>query len=122
MARVVATPSIVHAAGMIPKEIAEYIGRVNTGTESVSMAYMRSPTGWTEPGQRPEFDEVSYVVRGLLCAELEDGTVLHVRQGQALMAEAGQWIRYSTPQEDGAEYLAVCIPAFSPDTVHRDPA
>ncbi len=99
------------------KRIDEYVGRVNTGDSNVSIAHMHSPPGWSEPGQRPDFDEFTVVLNGALHVEHESGT-LQVRSGQAILAEKGEWIRYSTPE--GAEYVAICLPAFSPDTVHRD--
>jgi mannose-6-phosphate isomerase-like protein (cupin superfamily) len=99
--------------------IDEYIGRVNTGTEQVSVAHMRSPGGWQEPGQTPQFEEFTVVLRGMLRVEYRGG-VLEVRAGQAVIAHPGEWVRYSTPEADGAEYIAVCLPAFSPITVHRD--
>ena len=100
-----------------PKRIDEYVGRVNTGTESLSIAHMRSPAGWSEPGQRPEFDEFTLVLKGKMRMEHEGG-VLEASAGQAIIARKGEWVRYSTPE--GCEYVAICIPAFSPDTVHRD--
>ncbi|MCC6214651.1 MAG: cupin [Polyangiaceae bacterium] len=112
-------PVRVEAAGTPPKLIDEYIGRARTGEERVSVAHMRSPTGWREPGQRPEFDEFTVVLRGCLRVEHEGGA-MDVRAGQAVATQAGEWVRYSTPEEGGAEYLAVCLPAFSPVTVHRD--
>lgn len=112
-------PTRVEAAGNKPKLIDEYVGRVNTGAENVSVAHMRSPAGWVEPGQRPEFDEYTVVLRGMLRVEHESGA-FDVRPGQAVHAPAGSWVRYSTPGPDGAEYVAVCLPAFSPETVHRD--
>ena len=111
-------PSRVEAAGTKPKLIDEYVGRVNTGEDRVSVAHMRSPAGWVEPGQRPEFDEYTVVLSGRIEIE-HDGGTLSVAAGQAVLTRAGEWIRYSTPE--GAEYVAVCLPAFSPDTVHRDP-
>ncbi|BBO70993.1 hypothetical protein DSCA_49230 [Desulfosarcina alkanivorans] len=113
------TPSIIEAAGTRPKRIEEYVGRVNSGTGAVSVARMISPGGWQEPGQRPEFDEYTVVLKGLLRVESKSGT-LDVRAGEAVITHAGQWVRYSTPDPAGAEYIAVCLPAFSPDTVHRD--
>ena len=110
-------PSRVEAAGTKPKLIDEYVGRVNTGEDRVSVAHMRSPAGWVEPGQRPEFDEYTVVLSGRIDIEHEGGT-LSVAAGQAVLTRAGEWIRYSTPE--GAEYIAVCLPAFAPDTVHRD--
>lgn len=112
-------PARVTAAGNKPKLIDEYIGRVNSGTSAVSVAHMRSPSGWQEPGQTPEFDEFTVVVKGCLRVEHGQGS-LEVRAGQAVIAPAGAWVRYSTPEPDGAEYFAVCLPAFSMDTVHRD--
>jgi ethanolamine utilization protein EutQ (cupin superfamily) len=114
----ITTPTIIEAAGTPPKLIEEYVGRVNTGTVAVSIARMKSPPGWSEPGQRPEFDEYTVVLRGRLLVEHEAGT-LDVAAGEAVLARAGEWVRYSTPDE-GAVYVAVCIPAFSPETVHRD--
>ena len=112
-------PTRVPAVGSKPKTIDEYVGRVNSGTTSVSVARMRSPAGWEEPGQTPAFDEYTVVLRGMLRVESGGGT-LDVQAGQAVITRAGEWIRYSTPGPDGAEYVAVCLPAFSPDTVHRD--
>ncbi|QSB15081.1 cupin domain-containing protein [Natronosporangium hydrolyticum] len=114
-------PTRVEAAGSPPKTIEEFAGRVNTGTEAVSIARMTSPTGWREPGQRPEFDEWSLVLRGVLVVE-HDGGQLEVKAGEAVLVTAGEWVRYHTPYEGGAEYVAVCLPAFSPETVHRDAA
>jgi hypothetical protein len=114
-------PTRVAAAGNKPKLIDEYVGRVNTGAEAVSIAHMRSPGGWVEPGQAPEFDEYTLVLKGLLRVAHRDGT-LDVRAGQAVLARRGEWVRYSTPEPEGAEYVAVCLPAFSPAAVHRDPA
>ncbi len=119
MPRLIAAPSIVTAAGNKPKRIEEFAGRVNTGDAAVSVARMTSPGGWLEPGQRPEFEEVTVVLRGLLRVESDAGT-LDVRAGQAVVTAPGEWVRYSTPEPDGAEYIAVCVPAFSPATVHRD--
>ena len=102
-----------------PNLIDEYIGRVNTKTSTASVAHMRSPQGWEEPGQKPEFDEFTIVLKGMLRVEHKGGT-LEVKAGQAVIAHGGEWVRYSTPQKGGAEYIAVCIPAFSMDTVHRD--
>jgi mannose-6-phosphate isomerase-like protein (cupin superfamily) len=114
-------PTRIEAAGNKPKLIDEFIGRVNSGTAQTSVAHMRSPGGWQEPGQTPEFDEYTIVLRGMLRVEHRDG-VLDVRPGEAIIAHRGEWIRYSTPEAEGAEYIAVCVPAFSPDTVHRDDA
>ncbi len=119
MPSLIEAPSIVTAAGNKPKRIEEYAGRVNSGHAAVSVARMTSPGGWLEPGQRPDFEEVTVVLRGLLRVESEGGT-LDVRAGQAVVTRPGEWVRYSTPEADGAQYIAVCVPAFSPDTVHRD--
>ena len=112
-------PTEIAAAGNKPKLIQEYVGGVNFGTEALSVARMQSPAGWVEPGQRPQFDEYTVVLRGMLRVEHERGTI-DVRAGQAVIAHAGEWIRYSSPEAEGAEYIAVCRPAFSPATVHRD--
>jgi ethanolamine utilization protein EutQ (cupin superfamily) len=114
-------PSRIEAAGSPPKLIDEYVGRVNSGERRLSIAHMRSPEGWVEPGQRPEFDEYTLVLGGCLRVEHDHGA-LDVRAGQAVLARAGEWVRYSTPEPAGAQYVAVCLPAFSPDTVHRDAA
>jgi len=119
MPTLIAAPTRVEAAGNKPKLIDEYIGRVNSHTDSISVAHMRSPGGWQEPGQTPEFSEYTIVLRGVLRVEHRGG-VLDVRAGQAVSALPGEWVRYSTPSEDGAEYIAVCVPAFTPATVHRD--
>lgn len=113
------TPTVVEAAGNLPKRIEEYVGRVTTGHASVSVARMVSPAEWQEPGQRPEFEEVTIVLRGALKVEHEGGELI-VRAGEAVVTRPGEWIRYSTPEPGGAEYVAVCLPAFSPATVHRD--
>ena len=113
-------PTVITAAGNKPKLIHEYIGRVNSETTSLSIAQMKSPQGWVEPGQRPEFDEFTVVVKGELVVHTEDGHDLHVHVGEAIITRAGEWVQYSTPSPEGAEYFAVCLPAFSPDTVHRD--
>jgi mannose-6-phosphate isomerase-like protein (cupin superfamily) len=119
MPRLISSPTRITAAGNKPKLIDEYIGRVNSGDSALSVAHMRSPSGWVEPGQRPEFDEYTLVLKGALRVESESG-VLDVAAGQAVVTPAGEWIRYSTPGDEGAEYIAICLPAFSPDTVHRD--
>jgi mannose-6-phosphate isomerase-like protein (cupin superfamily) len=119
MPQMIEGPTRIEAAGSKPKLIDEYVGRVNTRNDDVSVAHMRSPSGWVEPGQRPEFDEYTVVLRGSLRVEFEGG-VLDVAAGQAVLTRAGEWIRYSTPHPDGAEYVAICLPAFSPHTVHRD--
>lgn len=118
--RLVENPSIIQAAGTKPKTIREYAGRVNSGHRSVSVAHMTSPEGWEEPGQRPEFEEITVVLRGMLRVEY-DGGALDVREGQMVVTEPGEWIRYRTPDPGGADYIAVCLPAFSPETVNRDP-
>jgi ethanolamine utilization protein EutQ len=115
----IASPTRVEAAGNKPKLIDEYIGRVNSGTSAASVAHMRSPGGWQEPGQEPEFDEFTVVLKGMLRVEHAGGS-MDVRAGQAVVAHRGEWVRYGTPEPEGAEYIAVCLPAFSMDTVHRD--
>ena len=112
-------PSIVQAAGNKPKIIEEYVGRVNSQTEGVSVARMKSPSGWVEPGQTPEFEEYTLVLRGTLRVTTKSGS-MDVHAGQAVIVPKGEWVQYSTPGADGAEYVAVCLPAFSRDTVHRD--
>jgi len=119
MPTLIPQPTQIKAAGSKPKLIDEYIGRVNSGSYGVSVAHMRSPGGWQEPGQEPEFDEFSVVLKGLLRVEHRGGSI-DVRAGQAVIAHKGEWVRYSTPEPDGAEYIAVCLPAFSMETVHRD--
>lgn len=122
MPKLIAGYTEVAAAGTVPKLIHEYIGRVNTGSDAISIAHMRSPAGWIEPGQRPEFDEYTVVLRGRLVVTQEDGHAVSVRAGQAVIVERGEWVQYSSPDPEGAEYIAVCVPAFSPDRVHRDEA
>lgn len=119
MPTLITQPTRIEAAGNKPKLIDEYIGRVNSKTSSASVAHMRSPGGWLETGQTPEFDEFTIVLKGMLRVEHKGGA-LDVHAGQAVVAHAGEWVRYSTPQEGGAEYIAVCLPAFSMETVHRD--
>ena len=119
MPHLIAAPSIIEAAGTKPKIIEEYAGRVNSGHGAVSVARMRSPEGWEEPGQRPEFEEITVVLAGMIRVEHEAGTI-DVRAGQAIVTAPGEWVRYSTPEAGGAEYVAVCLPAFAPETVHRD--
>jgi len=121
MPRLIASPTRVAAAGTKPKIIEEYVGRLATRTEALSVARMRSPSGWVEPGQTPEFDEYTLVLRGTLRVESREGT-LDVEAGQAIHVRRGEWVRYGTPGPDGAEYVAICLPAFAPDIVHRDPA
>ncbi len=120
MPRLIPHPTVIPAAGNKPKVIREYVGRVNTDTQALSLAHMQSPAGWTEPGQRPEFDEYTLVLKGSLTVEFEGGS-LKVGAGQAVIAAKGEWVRYSSPDPEGAEYIALCLPAFSPQTVHRDP-
>ena len=119
MPTLIPQPTRIQSAGNKPKLIDEYIGRVNSKTSAASVAHMRSPQGWLEPGQTPEFDEFTIVLKGMLRVEHKAGT-LDVNAGQAVVTHAGEWIRYSTPQDGGAEYIAVCLPAFSMETVHRD--
>ncbi len=120
MPTLITTPTQITAAGNKPKVIREYIGRVNSGTSAVSVAHMTSPTGWIEPGQRPQFDEYTMVLKGTLRVEHAQGTI-DVAAGQAIITHAGEWVRYSTPEPEGADYIAICLPAFSMETVHRDP-
>ena len=112
-------PSVIKSAGNKPKLIEEFFGRVNSGSEDISIARMKSPGGWIEPGQRPEFDEYTVVLKGTLRVKSKDG-VTDVSAGQAVIVHKGEWVQYSTPDPEGAEYIAVCLPAFSPETVHRD--
>lgn len=119
MPQLIEKPIRIEAAGNKPKLIDEYIGRVSTQTEAASIAHMRSPSGWLEPGQRPDFDEFTIVLKGRLRVEYEGGEI-DVHAGQAIVTRKGEWVRYSTPSPEGAEYIAVCLPAFSPETVHRD--
>src|SRR3954467_12796248 len=119
MPKLIGAPTVIAAAGNKPKRIEEYAGRVNSGHERLSVARMLSPQGWEEPGQRPEFEEITIVLRGTLRVEFEGGA-FDVRAGQAVVTAPGEWVRYSTPEQGGAEYVAVCTPAFSPSTVHRD--
>lgn len=119
MAIFITAPAVIEAAGTPPKRIEEFAGKVNSGTGEVSIARMQSPSGWSEPGQTPAFDEYTVVLAGTLHVELKDGEH-DVPAGQAVIVHAGEWVRYSTPSPQGAEYIAVCLPAFSPDIVHRD--
>jgi mannose-6-phosphate isomerase-like protein (cupin superfamily) len=119
MPTLIERPAVIAAAGSPPKTIEEYVGRVNTGEPRLSVARMVSPEGWQEPGQRPDFEEVTVVLRGMLRVEHEGGT-LDVHAGQAVVTRPGEWVRYGSPEPGGAEYVAVCLPAFSPETVHRD--
>ena len=119
MPTLISQPIRIEAAGNKPKLIDEYIGRVNSSTSAVSVAHMRSPQGWQEPGQTPEFDEFTLVLKGALHVKFKNGEMT-VKTGQAVIAHSGEWVQYSTPFEDGAEYIAVCLPAFSMETVHRD--
>ncbi|MBV9205371.1 MAG: cupin domain-containing protein [Actinobacteria bacterium] len=119
MPELIRAPSRVNAAGEPPKLIDEYVGQASTGQAGLSIAHMRSPAGWSEPGQRPEFDEFTIVLRGALIVESDSGQMT-VQAGQGIHARPGEWVRYSTPGAEGAEYISVCLPAFTPDTVHRD--
>ncbi len=119
MATYIQKPTVIEAAGQPPKLIEEFIGRVNSGTAALSIARMKSPSGWSEPGQTPEFDEYTVVLQGSLHVKLRNSE-FDVGAGQAIIVKAGEWVRYSSPAPEGAEYIAVCIPAFSPDTVHRE--
>ena len=119
MPKLIENPQFIEAAGSPPKQIEEFVGRVNSGHDHVSVARMKSPGGWAEPGQRPQFQEITIVLSGKLHVEFQGGA-LDVQAGQAVIAEPGEWIRYSTPDPGGAEYIAVCLPAFSPETVQRD--
>ena len=119
MPTLIAKPTRIEAAGNKPKLIDEYVGRVNSRHQALSVAHMRSPGGWVEPGQAPEFDEFTVVLKGMLRVAHRGGA-LDVRAGQAVVAHKGEWVQYSTPEPDGAEYIAVCLPAFAPATVHRD--
>src|SRR6476660_3768616 len=119
MAQKIDQPTTITAAGTLSKRIAEYVGRVNTGASNVSVAQMKSPPGWVEPGQTPEFDEYTLVLRGSLRVETRAGSI-DVGAGEAIHTPKGEWVRYSTPGAEGAEYVAVCVPAFSPETGHRD--
>ena len=119
MPKLIEQPTVVAAAGNKPKQIQEFAGRVNSGHAAVSVARMISPSGWEEPGQRPEFEEITIVLRGTVHVEYEGGS-FEVNAGQAVVTSPGEWVRYSTPGPEGAEYVAVCLPAFSPTTVHRD--
>ena len=120
MPKLIEKSMLIEAVGNKPKQIEEIVGRVNSGHDHVSIARMKSPAGWAEPGQRPQFQEISIVLSGELHVEHQAGA-FDVQAGQAVIAEPGEWIRYSTPDPGGAEYIAVCLPAFSPETVHRDP-
>jgi mannose-6-phosphate isomerase-like protein (cupin superfamily) len=119
MPRLIKAATIIEAVGNKPKVIEEYIGRMNSATSAVSIARMQSPSGWVEPGQTPAFDEYTVVLRGMLRVESKEGTI-DVHAEQAVITHAGEWVRYSSPGPEGAEYVAVCLPAFSPETVHRD--
>jgi mannose-6-phosphate isomerase-like protein (cupin superfamily) len=112
-------PTIIKSAGNKPKEIKEYIGRVNSNTDEVSVARMKSPGGWIEPGQTPEFNEYTLVLKGMLRVTTND-EIIDINEGEAIITPAGEWVQYSTPSPEGAEYIAVCCPGFSPDAVHRD--
>jgi mannose-6-phosphate isomerase-like protein (cupin superfamily) len=119
MIRKIENPTVVEAAGNKPKKIEEFIGAVNSKTTDLSVARMRSPSGWVEPGQTPEFDEYTVVLKGMLRVKTREGE-FDIHPGQAIIVGANEWVQYSTPEADGAEYIAVCLPAFRPETVHRD--
>ena len=119
MVQLISKPTQIKAAGNKVKIIKEYIGRVNSKTQDTSIAHMKSPSGWTEPGQRPQFDEYTLVLKGKLRVKSKDG-IVDIKAGQAIICKSGEWVQYSTPSKDGAEYIAVCLPAFSPEIVHRD--
>lgn len=119
MPKLIESPSLIDAAGTRPKKIEEFVGILNTGQKDVSVAKMTSPEGWEEPGQTPEFQEITMVLRGKLNVQHKDG-ILEVKGGQAVITNPGEWVRYSTPHNGGAEYIAICLPAFTPGTVHRD--
>ena len=119
MPTIIKNPTKIQAVGNKPKIIEEFIGRVNSSTEQISVAKMKSPQGWLEPGQTPEFDEYTIVLKGLLRVETKEKT-FDIKAGEAIITHKGEWIRYSSPEPGGAEYIAICYPAFSPDTVHRD--
>ena len=119
MAKKISSPSIITAAGNKPKKIEEFIGRINSNTDSVSIARMKSPAGWIEPGQRPEFDEYTLVLKGMLKVKTEQDEI-YIHPDEAVIVSKGEWVQYSTPGEEGAEYIVVCLPAFAPDIVHRD--
>ena len=119
MPQLVATPVVLQAVGNKPKVIEEFVGRPSTGSVAVSVARMRSPGGWEEPGQRPDFEEITLVLRGTLRVDFEGGHLM-AGPGQAIVAAAGEWVRYSTPEPEGAEYVAICLPAFAPELAHRD--
>jgi mannose-6-phosphate isomerase-like protein (cupin superfamily) len=121
MAIMIKSPTVIKAAGNKPKKTEEFVGNVNTGTAEISVAKMTSPGGWVEPGQTQEFKEITYVISGELHVEYHGG-ILKVRNGQAVIVEANEWVRYSTPTPEGAEYIAICFPAFSPKSVNRDPS
>lgn len=117
--KLIDSPSVIEACGNKPKVIEEFIGMVNSGTSDISIARMKSPQGWEEPGQTPEFDEYTLVLKGTLCVKSKEGS-FEVGKGQAVIAGKGEWVQYSTPYEGGAEYISVCLPAFTPRAVHRD--
>lgn len=119
MPRLIEAPTVIAAAGNKPKRIEEYVGRVNTGHKSASVARMQSPSGWVEPGQRPEFEEITVVLKGMVRVEFEGGS-MDVQASQAVITRPGEWVRYSSPGPEGAEYVAICLPAFSQGTVNRD--
>ena len=120
MPTLIAAPTSIQSAGNMPKVIEEFVGRVNSNNAQISVARMKSPSGWSEPGQKPAFDEYTLVLRGMLRVAFRGGSI-DVRAGQAVAAARGEWVQYSSPEAEGAEYIAICLPAFSADTVHRDP-
>jgi len=120
MPKLIQKPTLVQGVGNIPKKIEEFVGRVNSATSEVSIARMHSPSGWMEPGQTPEFDEYTFVLHGMVRVNSKSGTI-DVRAGEVVLAPKGEWVQYSTPEAEGAQYISVCTPAFSLDTVHRDP-
>lgn len=120
MPTLIDSPTVIKAAGNKPKRIEEYVGKVRTNTSEISVARMTSPEGWIEPGQAPDFTEITYVISGELHVQHKEG-ILKVSSGKAIISKPGEWVRYSTPSPEGAEYIAICFPAFSPESVHRDP-
>jgi ethanolamine utilization protein EutQ len=119
MAKLIENPTIIESVGNLPKRIEEFVGRVNSASDTISIARMQSPGGWIEPGQKPDFSEFTLVLNGTLKVETSTDH-FHVKAGQAIIVDAGEWVRYSCPEPPGAEYIAICLPAFSPETVHRD--
>ena len=120
MPTLIKKPTVIEAAGNMPKRISEFVGLVNTGHSDISVAHMQSPEGWVEPGQRPDFMEITVVIKGMLMVKSENNFWLEVHAGQGVITHPGEWVQYSSPNPDGAEYVAICLPAFSPNSVHRD--